>query len=39
MLKKIKVFVWFGGDIYTSIVQCYATLVELYNASFQKLFL
>ena len=36
--KKTEVAVWFGDEIYTSIVQCY-DLVELNNASFQKLFL
>ena len=27
----------FGGEIYTSIMQWYATLIELNNASFQKI--
>ena len=37
--KKIEVFVGFGGEIYTSIVQCYAPLVEINDVSFQIIIL
>ena len=37
--KKIEVVVGFGGEIYTSIVQCYAPLVEINDVSFQQMFL
>ena len=35
--KKIEVVVGFGGEIYISIVQCYAPLVEINDVSFQKI--
>ena len=35
-MKKIEVVVGFGGDIYTSIVQCYAPVVEINDVSFQQ---
>ena len=37
--KKIEVVVGFGGEIYTSIAQCYAPLVEINDVSFQNNFL
>ena len=38
-MKKIEVIVGFSGEIYTSIVQCYAPLVEKDDVSFKKNFL
>ena len=36
---KVEIVVCYGGENYTSIVQCYAPLVELNDASFQNNFL
>ena len=37
-MKKIEVIVGFSGEIYTSIVQCYAPFVEKDDVSFKQKF-